>query len=91
MLVELKPRDELTRIGKNAISAVVRIFDSIPKPNHTRNSGARATFGTVCRTTMIGMKVFSARREELTMIATVMPSTTAMPKPARISCRVTHV
>ena len=34
--------------GKNVISTVSSTFDSMPKPSHTRNSGATAIFGTSC-------------------------------------------
>jgi hypothetical protein len=90
-LVELKPSVALMRTGKKAMSAVVKIFNSMPNPNHTRNSGASATLGTVCRTTMIGRNAFSARRDELMTTATTMPATTAIANPRRISWRVTHV
>ncbi len=34
------------RSGKNVMRTVRRIFDSMPKPSQTRNSGATAIFGT---------------------------------------------
>ena len=35
-------------IGKNAIRNATRTFGSRPNPNHTRSSGAIATFGIAC-------------------------------------------
>ena len=41
-------------IGKNAIRNAISTFGVRPKPNHTTNSGAIATFGTTCDDTITG-------------------------------------
>ena len=43
---ERTPRITFSRIGKNASSATMMIFDVIPNPNQMMNSGISATLGT---------------------------------------------
>ena len=47
----LRPSMTLISIGKNEMTAAMTILLVRPKPNHTTNSGASATFGTVWNAT----------------------------------------
>ena len=46
MSTDRTPRITFSRIGKNASSATMMIFDVIPNPNQMMNSGISATLGT---------------------------------------------
>jgi predicted alpha/beta-fold hydrolase len=49
---ERNPATVFTRIGKKAITAVIRTFEAMPKPNQITSRGASATLGTACSATM---------------------------------------
>src|ERR1700759_1573150 len=51
---DLKPCTADTTTGKNPSRKAAMIFGTMPKPNHTTNSGAIATFGPDCENTSNG-------------------------------------
>src|SRR5882757_2258061 len=51
---DLKPCTAETTTGKNPSRNAAIIFGIMPKPNHTTNNGAIATFGTDCENTNSG-------------------------------------
>ncbi len=51
---DLKPCTPATTTGKKPSRKAEITFGAMPKPNHTTNSGATATFGIDCEKTRRG-------------------------------------
>ena len=75
--IERKPTAASMTIGKNEIRNATSTLGSAPTPNHTRKSGATATFGTTWKNSSVGMVKRSKRSEEVMAMASGMATTTA--------------
>lgn len=83
--MEANPTAVLMTIGKKAIRNAIRTFGSSPKPNHTRKSGATATFGMACDETRSGRMERENAGERKIASASGIPTTMLSANPSRIS------
>jgi hypothetical protein len=79
MDIDRSPTAASMTIGKNEIRNATRILGSAPTPNHTRKSGAIATFGTTWKNSSVGMTNRSKRCDAVIAIASGMAIATARP------------
>jgi hypothetical protein len=75
--IERNPTAASMTIGKNEIKKATRIFGVAPTPNHTRNSGAIATFGTIWKNSNVGMTNSLNRADDVIAMASGMATPTA--------------